>query len=183
MRPEYPQRQKVYDRFFALFEKYTGNDTLFNTEQAVTNIERSIFNHALVMYRMLDHEKNKIWDNKFKYLYVNRAVSVYSNLDPTSSVKNDKLIHKVLSGQIRPQDLGNMSYTELFPEKYIGYELLVDKATDLKASEEVENDGIFKCNKCKSYKTTYYQLQTRSADEPLTTFVTCHNCDKKWKMN
>ncbi|KAI6698696.1 hypothetical protein NL676_018815 [Syzygium grande] len=31
----------------------------------------------------------------------------------------------------------------------------------------------FKCGRCGQRKTTYYQLQTRSADEPMTTFVTC----------
>ena len=28
---------------------------------------------------------------------------------------------------------------------------------------------------------SYYQLQTRSADEPMTTFVTCINCGARWK--
>lgn len=42
-------------------------------------------------------------------------------------------------------------------------------------------DGMFTCGKCRSQKTTYYQLQTRSADEPMTTFVTCTNCSKRWK--
>ena len=40
----------------------------------------------------------------------------------------------------------------------------------------------FTCGKCKSKKCTYYQLQTRSADEPMTTFVTCLNCGKRWKQ-
>lgn len=31
-------------------------------------------------------------------------------------------------------------------------------------------------------KTTYYQMQTRSADEPMTTFVTCVNCGNRWKF-
>lgn len=42
-------------------------------------------------------------------------------------------------------------------------------------------DGAHLCNKCKTYKTTYYQLQTRSADEPMTTYVECHNCNNRWK--
>ena len=42
-------------------------------------------------------------------------------------------------------------------------------------------EGLFKCGKCKSTKTTYYQMQTRSADEPMTTFVTCTGCGNKWK--
>jgi transcription elongation factor S-II len=41
--------------------------------------------------------------------------------------------------------------------------------------------GQFKCGKCKSVKTTYYQMQTRSADEPMTTFVTCMGCGNRWK--
>ena len=41
--------------------------------------------------------------------------------------------------------------------------------------------GIHKCGKCKSDETWYYQLQTRSADEPMTTFITCTKCGKKWK--
>ena len=39
----------------------------------------------------------------------------------------------------------------------------------------------FTCRKCHSKKCTYYQLQTRSADEPMTTFVSCLDCGKRWK--
>lgn len=38
----------------------------------------------------------------------------------------------------------------------------------------------FLCGKCKNRKCTYYQLQTRSADEPMTTFVTCTVCNNRW---
>lgn len=41
--------------------------------------------------------------------------------------------------------------------------------------------GTEKCRVCKSQKITFYQLQTRSADEPMTTFYTCQDCGKKWK--
>ncbi len=41
--------------------------------------------------------------------------------------------------------------------------------------------GLFKCGKCGSQNTTYYQMQTRSADEPMTNFVTCLDCNKKWR--
>jgi transcription elongation factor S-II len=46
---------------------------------------------------------------------------------------------------------------------------------------QAETD-MFKCGRCKARKCKYYQLQTRSADEPLTTFVTCVNCDNRWKF-
>jgi transcription elongation factor S-II len=56
----------------------------------------------------------------------------------------------------------------------------------------------FKCSRCQQRKCTYYQMQTRSADEPMTvsherrkarveltlqTFVTCVNCGNKWKFS
>ena len=47
--------------------------------------------------------------------------------------------------------------------------------------KEQDYEGLFKCRKCKSTKTSYYQMQTRSADEPMTTYVTCNNCGLKWK--
>lgn len=42
--------------------------------------------------------------------------------------------------------------------------------------------GMFTCGKCKGNKTTYFQMQTRSSDEPMTTFVTCMTCNNRWKF-
>jgi DNA-directed RNA polymerase subunit M/transcription elongation factor TFIIS len=55
-----------------------------------------------------------------------------------------------------------------------------DKAKyDRKATANIE---IF-CRSCKKKtKCSYYLMQTRSADEPMTMFVTCLECDSKWKM-
>jgi len=43
-------------------------------------------------------------------------------------------------------------------------------------------EGQFPCGKCRSKKTTYFQMQTRSSDEPMTTYVTCNNCSNRWKF-
>lgn len=42
--------------------------------------------------------------------------------------------------------------------------------------------GQFPCGKCRSDNTTYFQMQTRSSDEPMTTYVNCLNCGKRWKF-
>ncbi|EFA81501.1 hypothetical protein PPL_05490 [Heterostelium album PN500] len=47
-------------------------------------------------------------------------------------------------------------------------------------SRDAATTDQFQCGKCKQRKCTYFQLQTRSADEPLTTFVTCVNCNNRW---
>ena len=41
----------------------------------------------------------------------------------------------------------------------------------------------FTCGKCKSNMIFSEQKQTRSADEPMTTFLTCQECNNKWKQN
>ena len=43
----------------------------------------------------------------------------------------------------------------------------------------VTND--FKCGKCKKRECVFFQLQTRSSDEPMTTFVQCTYCKNRWK--
>ena len=41
--------------------------------------------------------------------------------------------------------------------------------------------GFFTCGKCHSKNTTYFQMQTRGADEPMTNFITCIDCKSQWK--
>lgn len=39
------------------------------------------------------------------------------------------------------------------------------------------------CRNCKGTKYNYYQMQTRSADEPMTTFYICEGCSKTYRVN
>ena len=52
---------------------------------------------------------------------------------------------------------------------------LVDKQTGSGAI------GMYTCGRCKSTRTTNFQKQTRSADEPMTVFVKCKDCGKRWR--
>ena len=76
-----------------------------------------------------------------------------------------------------------MTHQEINKEKW---EKLIQEK--IKRDKNLTEDTLcastdeFKCYKCKQRKCTYYQLQTRSADEPMTTFVTCLNCGNKWKF-
>lgn len=54
-------------------------------------------------------------------------------------------------------------------------------------TNEVEDDGLqteslLVCGACGQNKVAYFQKQTRSADEPLTTFCRCSACGKRWKF-
>ena len=57
----------------------------------------------------------------------------------------------------------------------------------IRDAQVAKNQGteteLFKCGKCGKRRTTYTQLQTRSADEPMTTFVLCLDCGNRWKVS
>ena len=41
--------------------------------------------------------------------------------------------------------------------------------------------NLFECPKCRQRNCTYMQLQTRSADEPMTNFCRCLECNNRWR--
>lgn len=117
------------------------------------------------------------WDNpNFVQLYSDRLRSIYINL------KNKKLLKELQKGKLKGQDLAFMTHPEMDPDHW---KELIDKK--MKRDENKYNNtqqastDIFTCKKCKSKRCTYYELQTRSADEPATIFVTCLDCGKNWK--
>jgi transcription elongation factor S-II len=151
------------------------NDDSDTEATASTNIEKGIFN-----WTIQHASKNNIvkkWSNPFFItLYIDRLRSVYINL------KKPDVSSAVTSGNIKPQELAFMSHQEICPDKW--KQLIEDKKVRDKQKYEPNIEAStdnFTCNKCKSKKCTYYQLQTRSADEPMTTFVTCLECGKRWK--
>lgn len=78
--------------------------------------------------------------------------------------------------------IAESSHSDLRPELW---KAIIDKQSKtnemlFETRQEVATDD-FTCPKCHQKKCTYYQLQTRAADEPMTTFVTCINCGKRWK--
>ena len=138
------------------------------------NLEKGIFNYALQ-----EADKRKVvkkWDNRhFMQLYKDRARSIYFNL-------NESIVAKIASGEIKPHIVAFMTHQELNPTKWAT--LIAEKVQrDANKFEMnlVAATDTFTCRKCKSKKCTYYQMQTRSADEPMTTFVTCCECGTRWK--
>ena len=96
-----------------------------------------------------------------------------------------ELKQKILDKRIKTIDVIKMRPEQLWSDGPYAVKMEEKIHKDLKkeylANEIKNQEGFFTCNRCKSKKTTYYQLQTRSADEPMTTYVTCVNCGKNWK--
>ena len=112
------------------------------------------------------------------------TIQVRDGNGATSGVETDFDVPLVVGGEVSAEKLIDMKPQELFPENW---EELAKKHWEQNkntgnAPEATTN--MFKCPKCKKRQCTFYQMQTRSADEPMTTFVTCvaAGCGKKWRF-
>ena len=114
--------------------------------------------------------------------YLNIARSLYSNLDTDCYVKNNYLLEKIKNKEIIPHNLAYMSYEELYPERW---KSIVEKnKLRFKMAYEIKQVAMtdaIKCGHCKNNKVSYYELQTRSGDEPMTQYFNCIVCGHKWK--
>lgn len=115
--------------------------------------------------------------------YKNKMRSLFTNLkDP----RNPNLRKKVVAGEISGKRLYTMTPKELASDEVKKELEEINKQNLFNAQGAVEKRAItdrFTCSKCKQKKVSYFQMQTRSADEPLTTFCTCENCGKRWKFS
>ena len=145
-------------------------------EKTAINIEKGVFNYTI---QECGHKRLvKKWENPaFVQIYSDRLRAVFINMDcPTVS-------NGLKSGDILPQSIAFMTHQEFRPEKW---NTLIDKKTKRDASKCNKKVGastdMFKCSRCQSKNCTYYEMQTRSADEPATIFITCLTCDKHWRI-
>lgn len=113
---------------------------------------------------------------KFKY----RSI-MFNIKDPN----NPDFRRKVLIGEYPPRSIIELSPEDMASdERQKENKKIKEKAlfnSQLGGPPKASTDK-FKCGRCGKSQTTYYQMQTRSADEPMTTYVTCVNCDNRWKF-
>lgn len=100
--------------------------------------------------------------------------------------KNPELRENLVLGNLTPQKFIKMSPNEMAPEALRKEMEQLHKRNLFDAQGATEKRAVtdrFTCGKCKHKRVSYYQMQTRSADEPLTTFCTCENCGNRWKFS
>lgn len=130
-------------------------------------IEDAILRKCVVDARVWDVDVD--WTNPvFVNLYRSRCVFLYP--------------HRDVANTMTPIEFANAGVMDLCPERW---NAIVKRRVEKEIafhSNKATASIILYCQRCKKKsKCDYYQLQTRSADEPMTTFVTCLECDKKWK--
>jgi DNA-directed RNA polymerase subunit M/transcription elongation factor TFIIS len=165
-------RQFVLERLSTLLE-IPESDTI------CINLEKSILNYA-VDHNCLKHGPPSWENHKFSNIYKQKFIQIQNNLKNSPVLKG-----WIVDKRVKCKDVIDMRPEDLWPDGPYASAMEDKIIKDLRKAylaQEVKNqEGFFTCGRCKSNKTTYYQLQTRSADEPMTTFVSCLNCDRNWK--
>lgn len=167
-----------------------------NAELAIYNWAVSHTENGQVMNKNRYETEMPSWENAlFRWRYKQRLMSVLFN------IKNNPEMLKV-----KPRELETLMPGQMWPEGPQGQmeKKIREKETKMemaKAKTDAEYEGILTCPKCKSKKTSYYQMQTRSADEvsfpllfvflnlnkgltilqPATNFCSCL-CGHRWRF-
>lgn len=103
-----------------------------------------------------------------------------------NNTTEDNLVTKIKDGVITPPEIiAFRSRIQLLPEFYGNKAKEILKRAEAEDADIIDpekmEDGFYECKKCGKRKTKYQEMQTRSADEPMTIFVICYLCHITWK--
>jgi len=165
------------------------------------NAEISTLNWAVQTARQSNQDAS--WENpRFRKIYKTKVHWLMTELrrpnhvvSLSTSVEGDQvrvslnlvnqLAHRLKTKELDVKNLAKYPGDVLWPDGPMAQTAFKIKERDLKREQvkaaDESYEGMFTCGKCKSKKTTFYLLQTRSADEPMTAFITCLGCGSKWK--
>ena len=173
--PEQPHRTKVYE----ICKKYLST---FLTNIQCLELEHVIYNASLVIAKKKHILAN--WSQPlYQEVYTSLARSLIGNLQPNNYIQNDGLFTRFQKGEVTLSELGSYTFSDLYPEiwKELSIRQFEREKRQLEGNRSMATDQ-FQCKRCNKRECTFYELQTRSADEPMTIFINCLNCGKHWRQ-
>jgi DNA-directed RNA polymerase subunit M/transcription elongation factor TFIIS len=169
-----PPRQKMVGALTSLFQEHL-------TLTEIRELEKAIFN-GTIRYAKQYHVALG-WSEPFLDLYRTYAKHLAANFHPGSYVQNTELFQRYKTGQIGIHELANLDAYQLFESRWKDSFIQQQQREkrQLEGNRAMATDR-FTCTRCWKKECTYYEMQTRSADEPMTIFITCLNCGKHWRQ-
>ena len=157
-------------------------DKLLNDNFNIDDLERGIYNWTIDYATKRHLIKN--WKNSmFTKIYLEKARSVISNLDPNSYIKNTRFIERLKEKEFLPHEVCFMKSENIFPERWQNTITQYLKKFEYAYEDKKQaTTDQFKCSKCKKRECTYYCMLTRSGDEPETIFIRCVNCGHQFRQ-
>lgn len=153
------------------------------SEDLGKKLEIVLWNH--VLRTCIKDKIPLLWNGLFGKTLRERYTQKALALDLHNLKTNDTLRKQVQDGTISLKKFVTMTPYEMNPELWNPvYERVAYKALRKQLTVDVESapDGAFTCGKCKSRKTSFYLMQTRASDEPMTAFIQCLACGSRWKQ-
>lgn len=140
-------------------------------------IEMGIFEFVLTREKHLD-----IIPQIMPNMYISMVDEICENLDPKNKrINNKTLLPKVKNNEIHPFTLAFLSPHQIHPERW--KKELNRQIEQMKLSNDMPTTDLYKCYKCGARKSIVAQMQIRSADEPMTLFITCTECHNTYTKN
>ena len=162
------------NNFKFLENKFSKND--------IKLLEQSIY-EVTYNYAQKNYVARSWKSPVFIEIYRQNVRSIMSNIHPDSPVKNHRLLSRVLDGEFKLFEIPTMTAYDMFPEKWFALkDKLLQREQKILEGNKSRATDQFKCRRCNKRECTYYELQTRSADEPMTCFISCLNCGKEWRQ-
>ena len=156
-------------------------DTTFSEEECET-LENEIYKKSLLSAMNLHIIRD--WSIElYKELYKSIARKIIGNLSSNSYIQNKELLNKYKAKEVTFNEICSMNHYSLFETKWkelIEHQKLIEKR-QLEGNKSMATDQFF-CTRCFKRECTYYEMQTRSADEPMTIFINCLSCGKNWRQ-
>lgn len=138
-------------------------------------LELSIFEYALIYC-----QNNQYTMNFIKPVYEDKFNSIITNIVDTPGIDNKTFRNLLLEKKINPSHVAFMSPAQIHPDKW---KMIIQKKEYMEEREKnMAFSDQYKCRKCGEAKCKITQAQTRSADEPMTTFVFCLVCHNTMKF-
>ncbi|KAK5088177.1 transcription elongation factor TFIIS [Lithohypha guttulata] len=102
--------------------------------------------------------------------YKEKIRTLYQNL---KNPQNPELRSRILDGEVSPSKFASMTHEEMKSERQKAEDAKIVKDNlnnAMVAQEQKSVSNHLECGRCKQKKVSFTQAQTRSADEPMTTF-------------
>ncbi|KAG7716237.1 hypothetical protein KL933_003827 [Ogataea haglerorum] len=166
-----------------IHDNSTRNGSISGLYTALAMTSDKLPSEIVLIAQEIEAEAFKLTESKVSDQYRNKMRSLIMNL---RNKNNPELRARLLSREIKSSKFVTMTNQELAPEALKKELADLHQKNLFDAQGAVQKRAItdrFVCGKCNKREVSYYQMQTRSADEPLTTFCTCENCGNRWKFS
>lgn len=168
------EHQKLIQKHINRLERIYTIDEFVKNIRVSNIIECGIFEFVLIyiVHNNIDINLSiAIYDDKFS--------NILSNFNDKLPTFNKELVSNIFNKNF---DFQGLAFLEPYEINAKNWEILIKK----KELREYRKNNImatdlYLCHKCKNRRCSAFQLQTRGADEPMTTFVECLICFHKFK--